>query len=368
MTGVLVHEWLEQIGGSEKVLDRFAALYPDAPIHALWNNAPDRFEPGRVTETWLARTPLRRSKALALPLMPATWRALGRRDAEWILCSSHLFAHHARFKGPARDAPKYSYIYTPARYIWDPELDERGDSLVARIASPPLQRIDRKRAHESHSVVGISDFVAERIRECWGIDAQVIYPPVEVEAFINRLEAEGDEARIIDALPSEYLLGASRLVKYKRLDLVIEAGEATGLPVVIAGSGPERANLERLANERGVAVQFIDRPSHALLVELYRRCIAFVFPAIEDFGIMPVEAMATGTPVIGRTIGGVAETVVDGVTGALVESFSTTELRHAVARISTLDRAKIVERAWEFDVAVFDQKVRNWLPSKQPAL
>lgn len=362
MSGVIVHEWLEQIGGSENVMDRFAALFPNAPIYALWDDTPGRFESGRVNETWLAKTPLRRNKALALPFMLPTWRHLARQDADWILCSSHLFSHHARFKGDARDAAKYSYVYTPARYIWDPELDERGNSLAARIVSGPLQRIDRRRAREAHSVMAISNFVASRIRDTWGLDAGVIYPPVQVDSFTRPLPLDESDEEILAGLPSDFLLGASRFVKYKRLDLVLRAGEATGLPVVLAGGGPERERLEELSRELNVRVSFVNRPSHPLLVELYRRSIAFVFPAIEDFGIMPVEAMATGTPVIGRTIGGVAETVLDGVTGALVERFEPAELRAAVDRASTIDPAQATRRAWDFDASQFDKSVLEWLP------
>lgn len=360
--GLIVHEWLAQIGGSEKVVERLAAQFTDAPIHALWNEAPDRFATGRVEETWLARSPLRHRKALALPLMPATWRHLGPEDADWILCSSHLFAHHARFSGRARDAPKLSYVYTPARYIWEPELDERGRSLAVRTAAPLLRRIDKARAQESQAIAGISTFVRDRIRRSWDREAEVIYPPVEVGDFVDPgTDLVDTDVAVVAALPADYLLGASRFVPYKRMDLVVRAGEVTGLPVVLAGSGPELAALRALAEATGVRAIFVDRPSHRLLVELYRNALAYVFPAVEDFGIMPVEAMATGTPVIGRDTGGVAETVVDGVTGFLLQDFDRTSLRTAIDRLSGLRPGNAVARAWEFDAAVFDEKVREWI-------
>ncbi|REJ08016.1 glycosyltransferase family 4 protein [Microbacterium bovistercoris] len=361
MTGVIVHEWLERYGGAENVVERLTALYPDAAVHALWNDAPERF-PG-VGETWLARTPLRRRKALALPLEPATWRHLGRSEAEWILCSSHLFAHHARFSGPARQAPKFVYVHTPARYVWSPELDERGRSLPVRLASPPLRAIDRRRAAEAHSVVGNSAAVRDRIRRHWGVDAGVIHPPVDVDAFTGEYELSEQDAAVLAALPSEFLLGASRFVSYKRLDLVIRAGLAAGLPVVLAGDGPEREALGRLAAELGVETHFVPRPSHPLLVALFRRSAAFVFPAVEDFGIMPVEAMATGTPVIARDVGGTAETVLDGVSGALLSEFDADAVREAVQRVRELDPRAVVARAREFDATVFDRRIREWLPS-----
>jgi len=363
MTGAIVHEWLERFGGAENVVERLTALFPDARVHALWNDAPDRFAPEIVSETWLARTPLRRRKALALPLEPLTWRHLGRSEAEWVLCSSHLFSHHARFSGPARQAPKYVYVHTPARYIWSPELDERGRSLPVRLASPPLRSVDRRRAQEAHSIVANSEAVRERIQRHWGVDAGVIHPPVEVDRFTGEYELDEPDAAVLAALPSEYLLGASRFVSYKRLDLVIRSGVAAGLPVVLAGDGPEREALAQLAAELGVEVHFVSRPSHALLVALFRRSVAFVFPAVEDFGIMPVEAMATGTPVIARDVGGTAETVLDGVSGALVADFSETTVREAVERARGLSADGIVARARHFDASVFDRRVREWLPA-----
>lgn len=363
MTGAIVHEWLERFGGAENVVERLTGLYPDARVHALWNDAPDRFPASGVSETWLARTPLRRRKALALPLEPATWRFLGQSDADWILCSSHLFAHHARFSGPARHAPKFVYAHTPARYIWSPELDARGRSLPVRIAAPPLRSVDRRRAAESHAIAANSAAVRDRIRQHWRVDAEVIHPPVDVDAFTGEHALDEPDSAALAALPSEYLLGASRFVSYKRLDLVIRAGRAAGLPVVLAGDGPERDNLVHLARELGVEMHLVSRPSHALLVALFRRSVAFVFPAIEDFGIMPVEAMATGTPVIARDVGGTAETVLNGVSGALVGDFDDATVREAVNRVRELDPAAIVARAREFDAAVFDRRMREWLPS-----
>lgn len=361
--GAIIHEWLEPFGGAEKVVDRLAGLYPSARIHVLWNDAPRRYEESRVHETWLARTPLRRHKALALPAMPFVWRDLGHDDIDWMVCSSHLFAHHARFSGEARDAAKYVYAYTPARYIWEPEFDPRGSALATRVASRVLRPLDRHRAQEATAVAGISEFVRERIRKAWDVDATVIYPPVEVARFAAAPEAlSGEDLLTLESLPSDFILGASRFVAYKRLDLVIEAGAALGIPVVLAGAGPEESRLRAIAASRTADVRFVHQPSHELLSMLYRKAEAFVFPAIEDFGIMPVEAMASGTPVIARTVGGASETVVDGVSGALIEDFSPTSVRQAFDTVGSLDRSAIRERAQHFDQHVFDRRMSAWLP------
>lgn len=345
------------------MLIELARIYPDAPINALWDDAPERFPDGRVTESWMARTPLRKNKALALPFMPQTWRHLGTRDAEWILCSSHLFAHHARFSGTARDAPKFVYAHTPARYIWTPDLDMRGDSRLARAASGPLQKLDYKRAQESHSIAANSQFVADRIARVWDRESTVIHPPVSVQAFADdmRDSLSDEDQAILRALPDSFILGASRFVPYKKLDVAIRAGAIDGTPVVIAGEGPDEARLRALADQHPGLVTFVRRPSPALLNQLYRRALVLVFPAIEDFGIMPVEAMAAGTPVIANALGGASESVQHGVTGALVDSFDDSSLKEALAVATTASPADCTARAWDFDTAVFERKIRSWI-------
>ncbi len=360
MAGILVHEWLARHGGSENVFEALSGIFPDAERFCLWNDSDGRFE--GVHETVLARTPLRRSKAAALPFMPTVWRHLPRRDADWVLCSSHLFAHHARFAGPARDAPKLVYAHTPARYIWTPELDGRGSGSVARAVSAALRPLDRKRAAEPVAIAANSAFIAQRIADTWEREATVIHPPIAVSAFAARPDdlTPGERA-VVDALPSEFLLGVSRFVPYKRLDRVIAAGVAVGLPVVLAGDGPDEARLRALAAEQHEEVVFVHNPSFAVLRELYRRALVLVFPPIEDFGIMPVEAMAAGTPVVASAVGGTAETVVDGVTGALVADWwSSAELRSAVERAAGSDAAACVARAFEFDTPVFAERIRTW--------
>ncbi|WHP58433.1 glycosyltransferase [Arthrobacter sp. KFRI-F3372] len=302
---------------------------------------------------------------MALPFMPLTWRNLGFNDADWMLCSSHLFAHHARFSGPARDAKKFIYAYTPARYIWNPELDERGNSAVARAVAGPLRSLDRRRAQEPSSIAGISKFVRERIERSWDREATVIYPPVNVADFVST-EAlfTNSEEKMLDSLPSQFILGASRFIPYKRLDLVIKAGAAAGLPVVLAGNGPSLSYLKQCAAEHPGMVTFVETPSFQMLRELYRRCLLYVFPPVEDFGIMPVEAMATGTPVLASSIGGAAETVIHGETGYLLESFDSAELSDAVYSAIALAGPACAAQAWSFDKQVFKSAMKTWITSE----
>lgn len=366
MSGVLVHEWLSPSGGSENVFEVMTAAFPDAPRYCLWNESAGRFTTDG--ETWLARTPLRGHKAAALALMPSAWRHLPAVDAEWVLTSSHLFAHHARFGGPARGAPKLVYTHTPARYIWTPELDDRGDGLIARSIARALKPSDRKRAQEATAIAANSRFVAERVERVWGREATVIHPPVDVVGFGRLPQLDASEQAIVDALPAEYLLGFSRFIPYKRLDIVIEAGRATGLPVVIAGSGPEEGRLRAAAEERHPGrVHFVRCPGADLSRALLRQALALVFPPVEDFGIVPVEAMAAGTPVIASAVGGTAETVTHGQTGALVEEWSTASMRSAVEMVADVQPASCQLRAQDFTEALFTDRLRAWVAKETRA-
>lgn len=362
---MLVHEWVAQSGGSENVFEALSEIYPAADLLCLWNDSSGRF-PGRTLgETWLAKTPLRRSKVAALPFMPSTWRHLEDHDYEWALISSHLFAHHARFGGPTSTVPRYVYVHSPARYIWNPDLDRRGAGLALRAASVVLKPWDWRRAQEGAQFAANSSFVRDRIATAWQVDSRVIFPPVEVEA----IQAVADWRELLDpaeqavlaALPSGFVLGASRFIPYKRLDLVIEVGAALGRPVVLAGRGPEVERLRALAAEATVPVHLVENPSTALLRALYQATDLFVFPAVEDFGIMPVEAMAAGAPVLAQAVGGTAESVVPGRTGALVTFEDLAELVPAAEQAMATQREDRLEHARRFSRSRFDDEVGSWV-------
>ena len=360
MSGVLVHEWLATRGGSENVFEALSRVFPDAARYCLWNESEGRFVVDG--ETWLARTPLRGRKAAAVGLMPLAWRTLPSVDADWILTSSHLFAHHARFGGSGRGAPKLVYAHTPARYIWNPELDVRGDTFAARTAANMLKGLDRRRAQEPVAIAANSVFVQKRIAQAWHRESTVIHPPVDVTAFLRAPEPDERDEAALALLPKTFLLGFSRFIPYKRLDLVIEAGIATDVPVVLAGAGPDEARLRSFAEERAPGrVFFVRSPGAELYRALLQRCIALVFPAVEDFGIVPVEAMAAGRPVIAPAVGGTGETIVDGSTGAFVEHWSRDELRRAVEVAAGVSPEACRTQAEKFSEAVFADRIREWV-------
>jgi glycosyltransferase involved in cell wall biosynthesis len=365
VAGVLIHEWIATAGGSENVLEAMSKVYPDADIMCLWNDSTGRFAPDRIRESWLARSPLRHSKALALPFMPATWRRLQDRDYEWALISSHLFAHHARFEGTGNDIPRFVYVHTPARYIWTPELDMRGSGVAAHLAASVLKPLDRRRAAETAHFAANSRFVQSRIADAWHVESRVIHPPVDVTEiqsggpWRDRLSAQ-DEA-VFASLPPHFLLGASRFIPYKRLDTVIRTAEITGRPVVLAGKGSEYERLQALAAASSVPVHFVIAPSRELLYALYEAADLYVFPAIEDFGIMPVEAMAAGAPVLAQAVGGASESVLSGVTGETTTFESDSDIRSAVETALSTNRAVRQEHARAFAAERFAHEIEKWV-------
>lgn len=366
--GVLVHEWIERTGGAERVLDQLVEEFPDAPVLCLWDDAPGRYPGTTVRESVLARTPLRRHKALTAPLMPSVWHRPwpGVEDPEWVLATSHSFGHHFCTGPAAQGARTLAYVHTPARFLWAPESDPRGRNPLVGLAAPALRRVDRRRARLLDDVAANSRFVRDRVALSWGRGARVIYPPVDVAALTRVAdwadEVTGAERAVVDSLPPAYVLGASRLVAYKRLDLVIRAGEAVGLPVVLVGEGPQAGRLAELAAAASVPVRFVGAVSDALLRLLMQRALAFVFPQVEDFGILPVEAMALGAPTVVNAEGGARESVERLGLGVVAESFDGAGLRRAVEAAAALPRADVSALAERtFGVRRFRREVRDWV-------
>ncbi|WIB43280.1 glycosyltransferase [Curtobacterium sp. MCLR17_058] len=364
MPGLIAHEWVAPHGGSENVAELMAETFPNADILALWNDAPSRFVGRRVRETWLSRSPMRRHKALALPFMSPTWAAIDLRRYDWALVSSHVFAHHlgdAR-RGSATTA-KFVYVHTPARTIWAPEQDSRGASRLVRLAAPVFRTLDRSHVSQRVQYAANSNYIKARIRHVWGQDARVIYPPVNASDLLNAPAdfTEAEQATLAN-LPDGYVLGASRFVPYKRLDLVMLAAAEVRRPVVIAGGGPEEGRLRELAARLKVPVQFIAWPRNPLLHELYRRASVFVFPAVEDFGIMPVEAMAAGVPVVVTSEGGARESVdlVDG--GEIAEEAEVASFGRAINRAVSRDISSVPARVVSaFGRERFQREITEWI-------
>lgn len=355
----LAHEWLDARAGSEKAFEALAAIFPDADLYALTDTLGDGFHSGGrpVTTTAIARIPgLRNRRDLALPLMPLAWKTVTRQSYDVVITSSHACVKGFR---PARTAVHLCYCYTPMRYVWEPSDRRSGVHRLGALGPrAALRNWDRRSAHWVDSFAAISTAVQHRIDRCYGRRSRVIHPPVDTE-FFSPSPLDADRA----ASPrGPFLLACSRFVPYKRLDLAILAADAVGLPIIVAGRGPGEPALRALAETVSVPVTFEVGPTDERLRELYRSAEAFVFPALEDFGIVAVEAQACGTPVVALAQGGTADTVVDGRTGALVAAQTTGLFAEGVERaLATRNSAACVQNADLFSMKAFETRVRDWV-------
>ena len=302
MKVALVHDWLTGMRGGEKCLEVFCELFPDADFYTLFY-IPDRVSPViramNVRASWLNRLPqVGRYYRYGLPLFPTAVESFALRDYDLIISSSHCVAKGSFTEG----ALHVAYIHSPMRYIWDMHdaYFASGASWPARVGMAwcrgSLQRWDVRSAKRVHYFVANSKHVAGKIKDLYGREAEVIHPPVDLEKFYIR-----------DHQESFYMI-VSALVPYKNVHLAISAFNELKLPLKIVGGGPLRRSLERQA---GSNVEFLGWVDDTRLAELYAECEALIFPGEEDFGIVPLEAQASGRPVIAYGRGGVRESVMD---------------------------------------------------------
>jgi glycosyltransferase involved in cell wall biosynthesis len=227
-------------------------------------------------------------------------------DVDLVLTSHHAFSNRIR---PPEGVPVVSYTYTPARWLWEPSmLANEAGGAAGRLALRSFARLqrgpDRAAAQRVTKIIAISEHVAQRVQRWWGREAEVVHPPVDVDFYTPDPAVERED----------FFLLAGRLVPYKQPEVAVAAAARAGVRLVVAGDGRSRAAVEAAA---GPATEILGPVDDATLRDLFRRCRALVFPGEEDFGIVPVEAQACGTPVIARAVGGVLDSVVDGSTGVL---------------------------------------------------
>lgn len=362
MRTLVAHEWIAEVGGSENVFEQIRLAFPDSRAVCLWNGDPVRFS--RVEETWLARSPMRGHKAAAMPFMGSAWNRVDLTDVEKVIVSSHAFSHHLASRAAACGIPAFAYVHSPARYVWAPDLDDRGNSVVGRLGRSYFRRWDRRHASKDVKYAANSQFVAKRVATAWDVDASVIYPPVDIEriqSFGGELLSDTENATV-GALPAHFVLGASRFIRYKNVDAAINAGELAGLPVVLAGTGPDEPRLRSLASHARTPVLFAGHVSDNLLVELYRRAALFVHMAVEDFGIMPVEAMSCGTPVLVNEVGGARESVL-AVSGGLTAGWRKSRFVDpaVVEKALTIDMKGAMSAVAKFSTSSFRRSLLSWV-------
>lgn len=329
----IVHDWLTGMRGGEKVLEALCEIYPDARLYSLVRikgSVSARIE-GHAIRTspvqWLPAAGRRYRHYL--PLFPTAVELFDLDDYNLVLSSSHCAVKSIIRGGRATHV---CYCHSPMRYAWDqfPAYfgpDQVG-TLASRLLRPVMARLarwDAQTAGRVDAFVANSRYVAGRIRRYYNRRSIVVYPPVDTAFYRpGNLPAGGRDRRF---------LVVSALVPYKRIEVAIEACRIAGAPLTIVGRGPGEPRLRRLA---GPDVEFLGWRSDEEIRDLYGRATAVLLPGVEDFGMVPVEAQACGTPVVALRKGGACETVEDGVTGVLVDGDSAAAFADGLARLETL--------------------------------
>lgn len=351
----LVHDWLNQLGGAEDVLEHLVSYYPAAPVYTSMY-APDLMpEPYRrwpIHTNWMDRLPgIYMHHQRYLPFYPLAWGSTRLVGYDVVLSNKSGFCHGVK-TGP--NTLHICYCLAPTRYIWnvDAYLDREdfGASirLAARLVAAFYRRWDYVAAQRVNHFIAISSEIQQRIRRYYHRDSTIIYPPVETERF-----TPGDNHE-------DYFLIVSRLIPYKRIDLAVQACTDLGLPLLVGGKGRDRERLEALA---GPTVEFLGYVPDEALPDLYARCRAFIFPGLEDFGITPVQAQAAGRPVIAFKGGGALDTVLPGQTGLFFDELRVESLKHALQDFDEQDYNPIDIRAHaqQFSSTVFQTAITRYV-------
>jgi len=352
MKVALVHDYLSQDGGAERVLKALHEIYPSAPIFVLFydkQKTPAYFLAQDLHYTFLQFMPLGVSHyRWYLALMPFATERHDLSEFDVVISSTSAFA-----KGVITSARglHLCYCHTPTRYLWTDThsyIEDLNYNRLVKIILPPL--ISRLRSWDQMSAQRVDHFIAnsenvrQRIQKYYRREAEVIYPPVDTDLF-----------KVAESLDDYYLAGG-RLVPYKRFDLVVKVFNRLGWPLKIFGSGPEEEKLKIIAKKN---IEFLGPVDDVKKAELYSRALAFIHPQAEDFGITAVESMASGRPVIALANGGALETVVEGATGRFFREPSWEDLLDTLLRFDPIefDPIKIREHALQFSADNFKKKI-----------
>ena len=360
MKVALVHDYLNQMGGAERVVLALHELFPDAPLYTSIYD-PRRVDPAfaqmDIRTSFLQKWPLvKKHHQPFLPLYPFAMERLDLRGYDLVLSSSSAFGKGV-ITGP--DTLHICYCHTPMRWCWnyDEYVEREQLGKAARSVLPFLitwLRVwDQTSAMRVDHFIANSPIVAGRIHKYYQRDAVVIPPPVEAARFLF-------DPRI---QPEDYFLIVSRFIPYKRIDLAIEACNRLSLPLVIIGGGRDEERLRKLA---GPTIRFTGRISDEEVQQYYARCRAFILPGEEDFGITPLEAQVSGRPVIAYGAGGALASVIDGITGVFFQKQTVECLAETLAAFDEreFDPQTAHNHAMEFDKPRFHRRLLQFIEAK----
>lgn len=347
----LVHDFLVSYGGAERVFQDIAELYPEAPIYTLLSDPKltEKHFPGRdIRTSWLGKLPrfIQKRYRLFLPFFPAAVESLDLREFDLVISSSGAWS-----KGiiTRLHTTHIAYLHSPMRYAWDyhesylQELGARGRrSIFTRLLMSYLRIWDKQAAERPDVLLVNSEFTRERIKKYYRREAQVVYPGVSLSEKTPKQVQGGDEKR-------HHFLVVSRLTKSKRVEVAVEAFNKLKLPLVVVGAGPEEKRLKKIASGNIRFTGFVDDSE---LENLYRGARALIFPSEEDFGMVAVEALSFGVPVIGLDYGGLREIVVPGETGEFFHTSAPEIIAEGVRRF--------LQKEGTYDVTAMQESVKKF--------
>jgi len=359
MKVALVHDWLTGMRGGEKFLEYLCELFPEADIYTLIHvkgSVSPRIEKHKIITSFLQYFPgVKRYYRYLLPLMPAAIESLKIKGYDLVISSSHCVAKGAH----ARGALHICYCHTPMRYLWQMRKEyfsARQGKVTAKIFelfAGYLKRWDIKTASNPDYFLANSKNIQARIKECYQRDATVIYSGIDTRQFF------------VDPGAKNYYLVVSAFAPYKRVDLAIEVFNGLNLPLKVIGTGQDEKKLRNLA---GKNIEFLGWQPDDKVRGYYAGCKALIFPGEEDFGLVPLEVMASGRPGIAYAKGGALETVRSGVSGKFFNEQTVTCLREAVLdfekNIGIFDPQKVRAQALRFDREIFLRELKSFIDDK----
>jgi len=359
----IVHDYLNQYGGAERVIETLHELYPDVPIYTSIytpNTMPDSFKDMDIRTSFMQKLPfLEKYFKHYLLLYPKAIESLNMSDYDVVLSSSSAFAKGVRVE---KGALHICYCYTPTRFVWDYKKYVEKEKLlkpvskILQLAIKRLRKWDLETISRVDYFIAISNNIKDKIKKFYNRDSDVIYPPIETSIF--------DMQKDVD----DYFLIVSRLNSYKNLDLAIRAFNLVDLKLKlkIVGVGPFKKTLEQLVKSSNI--EFLGKVTDEELIRLYGRCRALIFPGEEDFGITPLEAQASGRPVIAYARGGSVETIIDRKTGIFFKENNHKSLLKAIEQFieieDSFDKKIIRDNALRFSAEIFKEKIKTFIDKK----
>lgn len=326
----LVHDWLNNLGGAERVLIELHRIFPKAPIYALFSNK-------KFIQEFLPEAEIRTSSLQKIPfitklykylffLMPSAIESFDLSDFDVVISSSVIFSKGLVLKPRTRHI---CYCYSPTRFLWDRHAEYENRGYLATLSRHLLRVWDRQASDRVDVFVAISEHVKDRIKKYYRRDSKVVYPPLSIK--YQELSSKDSENPNYSLPTTSYYLIVSRLFPHKNIDIAIDAFNKLDYELVILGEGPDMTRLKKMA---GKNIKFIEYKQDSEVADYYQNCKAFIMPQEEDFGLTPLEAMSFGKPVLALRKGGALETIAEGITGEFFDDPIPEALADGIRRLN----------------------------------